>query len=190
MALGVDVWDGTEKQVRSLWRAGKGVTMPFLLNASGMSASYGLGYQSFAVIDHEGIFSYKVNSLVSWDILRGEITQAIDRLPAEEAQVTAVVDADAPLPQSFSLAQNAPNPFNSETVIRFELPHPGQVELGIFNLLGQPVRLLVKGPSQAGRFAVRWDGRDQEGRPTTSGVYLYRLRSDQGAEVRKLLLLR
>lgn len=185
MALGADAWDGTAKQVRSLWRAGKGVTMPFLLNASGMSANYGLGYQSFAVIDHEGIFSYKVNSLVGWDILRGEIAQAL-----EEIDDTAVEDIEASIPLSFSLAQNAPNPFNSETVIRFELPHPAQVELGIFNLLGQPVRLLVKGPSQAGRFALRWDGRDQEGRPATSGVYLYRLRWDQGAEVRKLLLLR
>ena len=184
------MWDGTEKQVRSLWRAGKGVTMPFLLNASGMAANYGLGNQSFAIIDHEGIFRYKVNSLVSWDILRGEITQAIDQLPAGEEPATAVNNVEASIPRSFSLEQNAPNPFNSETVIRFELPQPGQVELGIFNLLGQPVALLVQGPSPAGRFAVRWDGRDQEGRTATSGVYLCRLRVDEGTQVRKLLLLR
>jgi hypothetical protein len=183
--MGADVWDGTEKQVRSLWRAGKGVTMPFLLNASGMGANYGLGNQSFAIIDHEGIFRYKVNSLVSWDFLRSEITQAL-----EEADDTAVEEVATSIPQSFSLSQNAPNPFNSETLIRFELPQPSQVELGIYNLLGQPVALLVQGPSQAGRFAVRWDGRDQEGRPSTSGVYLYRLRVDEGTEVRKLLLLR
>ena len=183
--MGADVWDGTEKQLRSLWRSGRGVTMPFLLKASGMAANYGLGNQSFAIIDHEGNFRYKVNSLVGWDILRGEITQAL-----EEIDDTAVEDVEASLPRSFSLEQNAPNPFNSGTVIRFELPQPSQVELGIFNLLGQPVALLVKGPSEAGRFAVRWDGRDQEGRPATSGVYLYRLRVDQGTEVRKLLLLR
>ena len=183
--MGADVWDGTEKQLRSLWRAGRGVTMPFLLKASGMAANYGLGNQSFAIIDHEGNFRYKVNSLVGWDILRGEITQAL-----EEIDDTAVEDVEAALPRSFSLEQNAPNPFNSGTLIRFELPQPSQVELGIFNLLGQPVALLVKGPSEAGRFEARWDGRDQEGRPATSGVYLYRLRVDQGTEVRKLLLLR
>ena len=184
------MYDGTEKQVRSLWRAGKGMTMPFLLNASGMAAKYGLGNQSFAVIDHEGIFRYKVNSLVGWDLLRSEITRALDQLPPEEEQATRVEFAEAFIPRSFSLAQNAPNPFNSETVIRFELPQPGQVELGIYNLLGQPVALLVQGPRPAGRFAVRWDGRDREERTVTSGVYLYRLQVGGSTEVRKLLLLR
>ena len=94
------------------------------------------------------------------------------------------------MPQAFSLEQNAPNPFNSNTVIRFALPQPSQVELAIYNLLGQPVAVLVQGPSAAGTFSVRWDGRDQAGRAVTSGVYLYQLRAGEYTEVRKLLLLR
>ena len=103
---------------------------------------------------------------------------------------TAVETFDqASVPQAFSLAQNAPNPFNSETVIRFALPQPSQVELTIYNLLGQPVAILVQGPSAAGTFSVRWDGRDQAGRAVTSGVYLYQLRAGEYTKVRKLLLL-
>ena len=103
---------------------------------------------------------------------------------------TAVETFDqASVPQAFSLAQNAPNPFNSETVIRFALPQPSQVELTIYNLLGQPVAILVQGSSAAGTFSVRWDGRDQAGRAVTSGVYLYQLRAGEYTEVRKLLLL-
>ena len=108
----------------------------------------------------------------------------------EEVVETAVETFDqASVPQAFSLAQNAPNPFNSETVIRFALPQPSQVELTIYNLLGQPVAILVQGPSAAGTFSVRWDGRDQAGRAVTSGVYLYQLRAGEYTQVRKLLLL-
>ena len=108
----------------------------------------------------------------------------------EEAVVTAVETSDqVSIPQAFALAQNAPNPFNSNTVIRFALPQPSQVELTIYNLLGQPVAVLVQGPSAAGTFSVRWDGRDQTGHELTSGVYLYQLRAGEYTKVRKLLLL-
>ena len=118
-------------------------------------------------------------------------TEAEEAEEAEEAVVTAVETSDqASVPQTFSLAQNAPNPFNSETVIRFALPQPSQVELTIYNLLGQPVAILVQGSSAAGTFSVRWDGRDQAGRAVTSGVYLYQLRAGEYTKVRKLLLLR
>ncbi len=117
-------------------------------------------------------------------------TEAGETEEAEEADETAVETSDqASAPQAFSLAQNAPNPFNGETVIRFALPQPSQVELTIYNLLGQPVAVLVQGPSAAGSFSVRWDGRDQAGQAVTSGVYLYQLRAGNYTEVRKLLLL-
>ena len=118
-------------------------------------------------------------------------TEAEETEETEEVVETAVETFDqASVPQAFSLAQNAPNPFNSETVIRFALPQPSQVELTIYNLLGQPVAILVQGSSAAGTFSVRWDGRDQAGRAVTSGVYLYQLRAGEYTEVRKLLLLR
>ena len=194
--MGADTWDGTAEQVHTRWRLGKGVTMPFLLNASQMASDYGQTYQTFAIIDHEGLIRFKTTSLIPMDELRGEVLLALADLPPIEEEVeepveTAVETSDqASVPQAFSLAQNAPNPFNSETVIRFALPQPSQVELAIYNLLGQPVAVLVQGPSAAGSFSVRWDGRDQAGQAVTSGVYLYQLRAGEYTEVRKLLLLR
>ena len=96
------------------------------------------------------------------------------------------------LPQSTTLDQNYPNPFNSATVIRFALPVGGDVELSIFNLAGQRVVTLADGARAAGTYTVRWDGRDDDGRALASGVYLYRLRTDEGQqqETRKLILLR
>ncbi|MEW6756398.1 MAG: FG-GAP-like repeat-containing protein, partial [Candidatus Latescibacterota bacterium] len=91
--------------------------------------------------------------------------------------VTAVLEADvaASVPRTFSLQPNYPNPFNGSTVIRFGLPAPGPVELAVYNLAGQKVAALVRGERPAGTHAVTWDGRDGEGRPLATGVYLCEL---------------
>ena len=106
--------------------------------------------------------------------------------------VTAVVEErTAALPQSFVLDQNYPNPFNSSTVIRFALPARTEVELSLYNLVGQQVATLVKGVRDAGGYAVGWDGRDTSGRDLASGVYIYRLQGGSGpVKTRKLLMLR
>ena len=190
------MWDGTAEQVHTRWRLGKGVTMPLLLNASQMASDYGQSYQTFTIINHEGLIRFKTSFLIPMDELRDEVLLALAAIPPIEEEVEEPVETavemfdQASAPQAFALAQNAPNPFNSNTVIRFALPQPSQVELAIYNLLGQPVAVLVQGPSAAGTFSVRWNGRDQAGRAVTSGVYLYQLRAGEYTEVRKLLLLR
>ena len=109
------------------------------------------------------------------------------------ASITAVTeDHTYSLPQSFTLNQNFPNPFNSSTAIRFSLPSATDVDLAIFNLAGQQVSTLVSGERQAGSCTIRWDGRDDDGRELASGVYLYRLQTGDGQQVetRKLVLVR
>ena len=94
-------------------------------------------------------------------------------------------------PGSFALFPTYPNPFNSSTVIRFALPAPAEVELAVFNTVGQKVATLVRGVRDAGQYSLTWDGRDNRGNALASGVYLYRLRSDGGSvESRQLLLAR
>ena len=113
----------------------------------------------------------------TWDI---HLPSAITAIGAEEA-----------VPLNFALGPNYPNPFNSATTIRFVLPASEDVELAIFNLAGQQVATLVDGVREAGAYAVRWEGRDDDGRELASGVYLYRLHAgERQVETRKLLLLR
>ena len=88
------------------------------------------------------------------------------------------------------LYQNAPNPFNCLTIFSYFLRTPGPTRLEVFALTGQRVAVLNTGPQQAGRYRLAWDGRDSEGRPLASGVYLYRLVSAEGVLTRKLILLR
>ena len=94
------------------------------------------------------------------------------------------------LPDSTQLLQNAPNPFNSETVLSYFLLEPVPVRLEVFALSGQRVAVLHQGPQQAGYHRLHWDGRDDAGRPVASGIYLYRLVADEAVLTRKLTLLR
>ena len=94
------------------------------------------------------------------------------------------------LPGGPGLGQNAPNPFNNQTVISWSLLQPGQARLEVFALTGQRVAVLHEGPAQAGTHRLNWDGRDDQGRPLGSGMYVYRLVTAAGAETRKLTLLR
>ena len=94
------------------------------------------------------------------------------------------------LPDSPQLAQNAPNPFNSQTVLSYFLHASGPARLEVFSLTGQRVAVLHQGPQQAGYHRLRWNGRDDAGRPVASGMYLYRLVTDEQILTRKLTLLR
>ncbi len=106
-------------------------------------------------------------------------------------QQTAVGEEDrVGLPERSELAQNFPNPFNSETVIRFALAKPGTVDLGIYSTAGQRLATLVNGEHLAGSYVMRWDGRGDDDRALASGVYLYRLSTDGRQMLRKLLLVR
>ena len=94
------------------------------------------------------------------------------------------------LPDGPKLLQNAPNPFNSETVISWFLLRPGPARMEVFALTGQRVAVLHGGPKKAGVHRVHWDGRDDQGRQLASGVYLYRLSTTEDVQTRKLTLLR
>ncbi len=95
---------------------------------------------------------------------------------------------DAPL--VFSLSQNAPNPFNPETIISYVLPQSEQVKLVIYNVLGQEIRTLVNAFQPAGRYRVVWNSRDDFGRSVSSGIYLYQITAGKFTNTRKMLILK
>ncbi len=95
-------------------------------------------------------------------------------------------------PAEFALLPNFPNPFNPETSIRYNLPEAGAVTLEIFDLLGRRVSTLVDRRNHAAGFHnTTWNGRDAHGQPVASGVYIYRLRSNNNLSVvRKMILMK
>ena len=94
-----------------------------------------------------------------------------------------------PAPCADDLGQNHPNPFNPRTAIPLILQEDGAVELRIYDAAGKLVRTLVDGQRRAGRHQVAWTGRSESGRALPSGLYLVRLRTARGDEIRGMILL-
>ena len=94
-------------------------------------------------------------------------------------------------PAAFALANNYPNPFNPETTIKYALPQAADVELTVYNVVGQPVRTLVAEHQSAGRYVVEWDATNDSGHSLSSGMYFYRLEAGGDfLETKKMLLLK
>ncbi len=103
----------------------------------------------------------------------GNVSTLID-----QSQVTRTVGQ---YPTTFALYQNYPNPFNLETTIEYDVPEISgripRVAIQIFNVIGEKVRTIDRQDRDAGRYTVRWNGRDDNGATVATGVYFYRLLS-------------
>ena len=95
-----------------------------------------------------------------------------------EPGASAVPDGQiTPTVAAYRLLFPQPNPFNPQTVIRFELDLPGRVEVAVFDLSGRRVALLAEGDYEVGKYSATWNGRDTTGRLAASGNYLVRMRA-------------
>jgi hypothetical protein len=115
---------------------------------------------------------------------------ALTEVQLNEGRIEALFQAGSALPTVLALYPNYPNPFNPQTTLRYDLPLAGQIRLTIYNLVGQRVRTLVDRHQQAGHYRLTWDGRDDAGFAAASGLYLYRLESETGHLVRKMLMVK
>ena len=94
-------------------------------------------------------------------------------------------------PESYTLWNNTPNPFNPSTTISYELPEQAHITLTVYNLLGQEIIRLVDQMQQPGRYHTVWSGIDAQDHAVASGLYLYRLNSSTGySETRRMTLLK
>ncbi len=110
---------------------------------------------------------------------------------AGSSVVADVTGADDPvIPAVNVLHANQPNPFTATTRIRFGLAEDQPVELTVHDIQGRLVRRLAEGVFSAREHTVTWDGRDADGVPVASGIYLYRLRTPAFEKTRRLVLLR
>jgi len=114
-----------------------------------------------------------------------EITGSDCVIIRAERAVDGIFARSNEVPESFELKQNYPNPFNPETEIVFDLPKGCQVKLEIFNITGQRVAVLANRYFDAGSYSVIWNAVGQ-----TSGVYFYRIATDNYIESKKMILLK
>ncbi len=101
------------------------------------------------------------------------------------------IDPDfQPIPLTYQLKQNFPNPFNPETRIYFEIPKAHDVTIIVYNMLGQKIRTLVKENFKAGSHVVNWNGQSDHGLQVPTGVYIYRIKAGEFMESKKMVLIK
>lgn len=144
------------------------------------------------VSDDQGLVIWELptaydSSLVPW----GTFLQNSQRRGILPRFTTDVKPHPRPnIPVTFELNQNYPNPFNNNTTIRYSVPKTSQVQLVIYNILGQKVKTLVDGLQPKGYKTVTWDGTNQSGEKVASGIYFYTLQTDSFSHTKKMVLLK
>ena len=186
------------KSIVSLDVAGAGKRMSFI--NSSMSAS---------IIGNFGVTPLSVNpnfnTTGTWyDYFSGDSMEVVNKtepialepgafhiytnkkLETPEAGIlTDLRDVDISLPQEFALEQNYPNPFNPTTVVSYQLSTVSEVQLIVYNTLGQKVRTLVNRRQEAGHYSVKLNA---DG--LSSGLYIYQIKAGNFRQTRKMILLR
>jgi photosystem II stability/assembly factor-like uncharacterized protein len=156
--------------------------------------------QTFPPLSEEGIASFAAavygDSVRAWGATLdfsytsgGKILTYI----GEFGPITSVNEWSTMIASDYRLEQNYPNPFNPTTNIEFSIPKSEFVTLKVYNVLGEEVATLVSERLAAGKYKYDWPARSSGGDASrlASGVYLYRLKTDQGfSQTRKLVLLK
>ncbi len=143
------------------------------------------------------------NQETNWDLV--VVIMDLDEHPVPETEtwylddfrleevIAVSVDrlADTGIPDRYELSQNYPNPFNPSTTIRFALPEASNVQLEIYNVMGQRVNTIIKNEMyNAGIYEVVWNGLDQNNLPVASGMYIYRITAGEFTEVKSMMFLK
>jgi hypothetical protein len=124
-----------------------------------------LANRIFAMVEHFSTLVIKQNPDISTSVSENNVSEAV--------------------PDQFELLQNYPNPFNPITTIEFRLSEASNVTVSIFTITGQQLVTLVSGKYDAGTHRVQWDASG-----VASGLYFYRVETNNMAQIKKMILLR
>jgi hypothetical protein len=155
-------------------------------------------YPSLAEIVNDTLHIIYINDKDAGGAVRPEGSWTLNRvhylkIPASTipCQVVGVEEEDSRgFPKHFMLSQNTPNPVGSATTIAYTLPQKSDVSLMLYDITGREVKSLLKGEMEAGYHSLRWDGKDEDGKTVSSGIYFYRISSGNFTQTRKMVVLR
>jgi len=109
---------------------------------------------------------------------------------SNQATVTTLNLINDNLQSGFFLKQNTPNPFNPNTEIEFSIPLDNDINVVIYDLMGDEIKTLINEYKQAGQYTINWDGNDNLGRSVGGGIYFYKLKAGDFIQTRKMVLLK
>ena len=154
-------------------------SMPLLFN---------LLYQNWHYLKR--IDPYPNGTKIYWWVTALNVDGEMSSTEIDSFMIGSLAIDDEPLPRSFKIDGNYPNPFNPTTNINFSVEQISEISLSIHALDGKLVRRLLLGDLQIGSHSVSWDGRDQSLCQVPSGIYIYRLQSGHHSGAGKMTLLK
>ncbi len=151
---------------------------PVTVRVENLSATNGDEYVLEAMIGNEVAATYPLRNGGSIEIAN------------ESVNSLRLTKLSAVIPTTFAVDQNYPNPFNPTTEIRYALPEKSDVQIVVYNTLGQKVRSLLSAKQEAGFHTVTWNGANDFGQQVASGIYLYRVTAGRNSAIKKMILLK
>ena len=140
----------------------------------------GIEYPLTVKVDNMDIRLQDESSQIDKNVKSGE------EIKISNAQISKLMVSGELIPDIYSLEQNYPNPFNPSTVIEFSLPEDvSNVQLTIYDILGQRVAQLVNTSLKAGKHSYQWNAGAK-----ATGMYIYELRTDKFVSIKKMVLLK
>ena len=154
------------------------------------------------VIDEGSVFDsyspasvFPQNSIIGSDgrLIYSEIAfdlETLDEIINSNTVIVSIDDELANIPDELTLHPAYPNPFNPSTTISFDLNVRSSLNLKIFDQLGREVITLYSGTLERGNHSYTWNGRDNNGKKVSSGIYFSQLQVGDMHRVRKVTLLK
>jgi len=126
---------------------------------------------------------------IVWSFSPGGQIVRVLRYGFDYPGLVAVSNITTSIPENYDLSQNYPNPFNPVTTIKYELPKQEKVTMKVYDILGNEVRTLIDNESRnPGQHSVVWDGKFNSGLNAATGVYFYKLVSENFTKTMKMIL--
>lgn len=145
----------------------------------------GIIYSNLTYASGVGIVSYCSGEPPPCESYTNLIGCVINGVTYGDTLLTGIEQSNSNIPDKFFLAQNYPNPFNPETIISFTIPKNSFVSLKIFNILGRETEKLVNEVLKPGFYNYKWNGQN-----VPSGIYYYKIVTDNFSETRKMILVK
>jgi len=158
------------------------------VNVSSMPLLFNLLYQNYHYVRR--IDPYPNGVQIYWWVTALNVDGEMSSTEIDSFVIGTLAIGDEPLPRSFNIIGNYPNPFNPATNINFTVEHISEIDLSIHGLDGRFIRSLSLGNLQPGNHSVRWDGKDHSLGQVPSGIYIYRLQSEHHSGAGKMTLLK
>jgi hypothetical protein len=167
-------------------------------NADAAVAVYnsGAGWKTaFWTVDPVSINFYSpadTASMYHWGLNAngGTVTPTFEWFGVPNYSTVGIEDVEVAVPTASKLHASYPNPFNPVTNIAYELGNAADVNITVYNMLGQEVATLVAGFQTAGAYTVQWNGIDHAGHSVPSGLYFYTMQTEGFSATQKMMLLK